>query len=257
MSARVDVSIAPNDTRAALRLFHPKGNIVTAEMIGELDEALRSLAARPHLKLMTLEGAGEDFSFGASVAEHAPGEIDRVLPQMHGLIRGLLAFPAPTGAIVRGRCLGGGFELALACDFIFAGDSAVLGLPEIALGVFPPAASAILPARIGTARATRALLTGESIPASDWLVFGLLEFVVPDARLQATVDRWFESHLAARSAAALRHAIAAARLSLREHVDAVLPRLERLYLHELMKTADAAEGIQAFLEKRQPNWTDR
>jgi cyclohexa-1,5-dienecarbonyl-CoA hydratase len=92
------------------------------------------------------------------VAEHAPAEIARVLPAMHELVHALLDAPAPTAAVVRGRCLGGGFELALACDFILAADDATFGLPEVALGVFAPAGSILLAERVGAARATRALL---------------------------------------------------------------------------------------------------
>jgi cyclohexa-1,5-dienecarbonyl-CoA hydratase len=253
----VHVSFDRDQTRAAFDLFHPKGNIVTAEMIGALEQALDAVAQHPHLKLVTLEGEGEDFSFGASIPEHAPGQIDRVLPQTHQLIYALLDFPAVTAAVVRGRCLGGGFELALACDFIFAERSAVFALPEIGLGVFPPAASALLPPRIGTTRATSAILTGKRISATEASAAGLLELVADDGDLRPAVDRWFEAHLHKRSAAALRHATAAARLSLVQHVRAVLPELERLYLNDLMQTQDAVEGVSAFLEKREPRWSDR
>lgn len=257
MKSPVHLAVNREQTRAAFRLFHPKGNIVTAEMIGALARAIETIAENPHLKLVTIEGEGADFSFGASIPEHAPGEIGRVLPEMHALIYALLDLAVPTAALVRGRCLGGGFELALACDFIFAEQSAVLGLPEIALGVFPPAASALLPPRVGSARATSAILTGKLISSGDWQQAGLLESVVPDGTLNDEIDRWFEAHLRARSSTALRHAAAAARLSLRQHVGEVLPALERLYLKDLMQTRDAAEGIAAFLEKRAPNWTDR
>jgi cyclohexa-1,5-dienecarbonyl-CoA hydratase len=251
------VALSPGHARVALRFFHPQGNIVTAEIVRELDAALQAVADDPRIKLVTIEGEGGDFSFGASVPEHAPGEIDRVLPEMHGLVRRLLDLPAPTAAVVRGRCLGGGFELALACDVIFSAEDAVFGLPEIALGVFPPAASALLPCRIGGARATRAILTGESRPAPWWQAAGLIELVAPAAELDAAVDAWFARHLAPRSAAALRHATAAARMGLQAHVRRLLPKLERLYLDDLMRTEDAPEGIAAFLEKRPPRWTDR
>lgn len=253
----VQLALNSDRTRAALRLFHPKGNIVTAEMIGALTQALDPLSNDSRLKLITIEGAGTDFSFGASIPEHAPGQIERVLPEAHALIHALLDVPAVTAAIVRGRCLGGGFELALACDFIFAEESATFGLPEIALGVFPPAASALLPARVGVARATSAVVTGQSRTAAEWLAAGLLENVVPDGTIDAAVDAWFEAHLRPRSASALRHATAAARLSLRQHVQAILPELEQLYLSDLMSTEDAAEGINAFLEKRAPRWANR
>jgi cyclohexa-1,5-dienecarbonyl-CoA hydratase len=253
----VQIAFDRDRTRAAFRLFDPKGNIITAEMIGALGQALETLAQNPHLKLVTFEGAGADFSFGASIPEHAPGEIDRVLPQAHALIHALLVLPAVTAAVVRGRCLGGGFEIALACDFIFAERSAVFGLPEIALGVFPPAASALLPPRIGTARATSAILTGKTISSADAWQSGLLELVAEEGTVDAAVDRWFDAYLRKKSAAALRHAAAAARLSLRQHVMAILPELERLYLNDLMQTEDAAEGIAAFLGKREPRWIDR
>jgi cyclohexa-1,5-dienecarbonyl-CoA hydratase len=214
-------------------------------------------AQNTRLKLVTIAGEGADFSYGASIPEHAPGEIDRVLPAMHELIGMLLEFPAVTAAVVRGRCLGGGFELALACDFIFASEDATFGLPEVALGVFPPAASALLPARVGTARATRAIVGGAARSADEWRDAGLVEFVAPAASLDAEVDRWFDLHLSARSATALRYAAAASRLALRRQVEDLLPRLERLYLKDLMQTQDAVEGIRAFLEKRAPRWTDR
>jgi len=256
-TAPVQVALNADRSRAAIRLFHPKGNIVTADMIAAVLQALEPMSQDPHLKLLTVEGAGADFSFGASIAEHAPGEIARVLPEAHALIYALLDFPAPTAAIVRGRCLGGGFEIALACDFIFAEESATFGLPEIALGVFPPTAAALLPARIGTARATSAILTGAAQASAAMAAVGLVETVCADGSIHEAVERWFATHLGTRSAAALRHATTAARFSLVRHARAVLPELERLYLSDLMATADAAEGIAAFLEKRPPRWTDR
>ena len=253
----LQVSLSADHSRAAFRLSHPKGNIITAAAVGALQQALDGLVDSPHLKLVTIEGDGADFSFGASIPEHAPGAIERVLPEMHALVYALLDFPAVTAAVVRGRCLGGGFELALACDFIFAERTAVFGLPEIALGVFPPAASALLPPRAGVARATSAILTGATRPADAWCRDGVVEQLSEPGAIAADVDRWFDAHLRGRSAAALRHATAAARLSLRHHVRAVLPELERLYLADLMGTADAAEGIAAFLARRAPNWIDR
>jgi cyclohexa-1,5-dienecarbonyl-CoA hydratase len=255
--AMLDVRFDADRSRTAFTFSHPKGNIITADIVAALRTGLEALGQHPHLKLITIEGQGADFSFGASVPEHAPDRIGRVLPEMHALVEDLLAAPAVTAAIVRGRCLGGGFELALACDLIFASDDATFGLPEIALGVFPPAASVLLPLRAGYARAARAILTGESRPATEWRDAGLVELIAPAASLDGEVDRWFAQHLAPRSAVSLRHAAASARAGLVAHVRSLLPGLERLYLQELMSTHDAAEGIAAFLEKRRPIWTDR
>ena len=257
MTQPVSVGFNANQTRAAFTLYHPKGNILTLEMIIALRAALDSIAENPHLKLITIEGAGEDFSFGASIPEHTPAEIGRVLPEMHALIYDLLDAPAPTLAAVRGRCLGGGFELALACDMIIAEEGAAFALPEILLGVFPPAAAALLPYRMGGAQATYSILTGRPIDAGLLQARGLIPVLAAKGSLHATIDAWFEQALAPKSAAALRHAAAAARIGLVAHVRELLPQLERLYLEDLMRTHDAVEGIDAFLAKRTPKWTDR
>src|SRR5688500_20360161 len=116
MSSPVAIAFNHDQTRAALTIHDPKGNIVTAAMVDALRAALESISQNPHLKLVTIEGDGPDFSFGASIPEHLPDQIGQVLPAMHALIVDLLETPAATAAIVRGRCLGGGFELALACE---------------------------------------------------------------------------------------------------------------------------------------------
>jgi cyclohexa-1,5-dienecarbonyl-CoA hydratase len=233
----------------------PKANIVTIAVMRALREALAQVAPGSGVKLVTLEGAGDHFSFGASVEEHRAGVIVQALAELRGAIEAILAVPAPTAAIVRGKCLGGGFELALACDLIFASTTSTLGVPEIALGVFPPAAAALLPVRIGASRAASAVITGAVSPAATWAATGLLELTAAPADLEHAVDHWFAEHLAPRSAAALGFAAIASRASVRHQVEAVLPELERLYLDSLMATKDAVEGIEAFLAKRQPVWS--
>ena len=170
----------------------------------------------------------------------------------------LLDVPAPTAAVVRGRCLGGGFELALACDFILAADTATFGLPEIALGVFPPAASVLLPLRAGASRATSAILAGDARSASYWQDLGVVELVVARASARAAPSTTGSScTFANRSAEALRHAVRAARLAVVDAVARDLPRLEQLYLQDLMASEDAKEGTRAFMEKRDARWKDR
>lgn len=254
MNTPVSVAFDPQRTRAAFTLFHPKGNIVTADMVRSLRSALEGLGENPHLKLITIEGAGKDFSFGASIPEHAPDQIGRVLPDMHALIYDLLDAPAPTAALVRGRCFGGGFELALACDFIVAEEDASFALPEIALGIFAPTASVLLPARVGLAQAGPSLLTGTTVSVTEWHTRGLVQQLAAPGGLSAAVDEWFGRTLAPRSAAALRHGVAAMRMALQTHVRTVLPEIERLYLNDLMRTHDAVEGIAAFMAKRPPTW---
>jgi cyclohexa-1,5-dienecarbonyl-CoA hydratase len=253
----VSAAFNAKQSRAAFTLYHPKGNILTMEMVSGLRVALESIAENPHFKLVTIEGAGEDFGFGASIPEHGPDQIGRALPEMHALVFELLEAPAPTAALVRGRCFGGGFELALACDFILAEEGATFALPETALGVFPPAASALLPHRLAGALAGEMILTGEPIDAAVLHARGLVAQIAGRGELNGVVEEWFTTRFAPKSAAALRHAAAAARMGLLAHVRDLLPRLERLYLDDLMRTHDAVEGIAAFLAKRAPSWTDR
>ena len=253
------VSTSFNDARtlATITFAQPTGNLLTAEIVAALSKALHDLGREPHLRCVAITGEGADFSFGASVAEHRPREIDRVLPLAHALIADVLAVSAPTAALVRGRCLGGGFELALACDYIFADDGATFGLPEIALGVFPPAASVLLPLRAGAARALPAILGGRIATADAWRAHGLIEQVWSPGEFSTEFVGWFTRTLAPHSAEALRHATRAARRTLVRAVREDLPEVERLYLQDLMRSHDATEGIDAFLEKRAPRWEDR
>jgi cyclohexa-1,5-dienecarbonyl-CoA hydratase len=234
-------------------------NALNRETVDEIHSALRTLAAEESAGVLIVTGAGESaFVSGADINDiRARGREDGLAAINSSLFAAIERFPRPTIAAINGYALGGGFELALACDFVFAERTAVFGLPEIALGVFPPAASALLPARVGLARATSAILTGATRPADDWYRAGLVEQISEPGAIATDVDRWFAQHLRDRSAAALRHTTAAVRLALRQHVGAALPELERLYLAELMGTADAAEGIAAFLAKRTPRWRDR
>ena len=253
----VSVAFDERGSRAAISFSHPKGNILTRDIMIGLRSICDDLSRAQALKLITIVPEGPDFSFGASVPEHAPGEIQQALPEMHELIRDMLVLPAPTAAVVRGRCLGGGFELALACDFIMASDDGVMGLPEIALGVLPPVASVLLPIKAGYARAARAALTGTPQSVNEWATAGLVTLVAPADLLERAIDDWFERNLAPHSAAALRHAAIALRFDVHDAVERLLPRIEQLYLNDLMSTEDAVEGVRAFMEKRKPRWKDR
>ena len=110
---------------------------------------------------------------------------------------------------------------------------------------------------MGGALANQAILTGEPIDAGLLHARGLIALVAGQGFLKEAAEGWFSTHFAPKSAAGLRHAAAAARLGLLAHVRQVLPRLERLYLDDLMRTEDAVEGIAAFMAKRAPSWTDR
>jgi len=238
-----------------LRLSRPKANVIDAAMIAALDAALAEAAGSPALRAVLLDAEGPHFSFGASVEEHLPATVAQMLHGLHALVLRMLSFPVPILVAVKGQCLGGGLEVASAGMVLFAAPDAKLGQPEIVLGVFAPAASCLLPERVGRAAAEDLLVSGRSIDGREAHRIGLVTAVADDP--EAAALAYFDEHLAKRSASSLRHAVAAVRQDLVERVRARLAAVERLYLDRLMSTRDAVEGLTAFIEKRPVKWEDR
>jgi cyclohexa-1,5-dienecarbonyl-CoA hydratase len=237
---------------ARITLAAPKANIVDCSMIAELENAFVQCDGRD-LNAIVLSAEGPHFSFGASVQEHLPEQIRGTLKALHSLLRRMNDAHPPVIAAVRGQCLGGGFELVLACDLVIADKTAQFGCPEIKLAVFAPAASALLPVRVGQSFASRLLLTGGTISAVEAPQCGLVAKIVDD--LEPELQQWLESNFLPRSPSSLAYACRAARRTFRCALHEELQQLEELYLSELMSTPDAVEGIRAFLEKRTPQWS--
>lgn len=238
-----------------LTLARPKANIVDAAMIAALQNALDQYLPQPQLRGVLITAEGPHFSFGASVEEHMPGSCAQMLRSLHALVLRLVESPVPVLAALRGQCLGGGLEVAAACNFLFAAPNAQLGQPEVKLAVFAPAASCLLPERIGQAQAEDLLFSGRSVSAEEALLLGLVSVVAEDPEQAAY--HYFDKHLAPLSASTLRFAVQAARGHFALRIRARLVYVERLYLEEMMETHDSVEGLKAFVEKRQPTWLDR
>ncbi len=234
-----------------ITLNRPKANILDAKMIAAIQAALER-DVNERTALIVFEGQGDHFCFGASVEEHRAEQAGAMLESFHALFKTLATLGVPTCAIVRGQCLGGGLELASWCTWIIAEPGATLGQPEIKLAVFPPMASILLPWRCGGAQGLDLCVSGRSISAERALEIGLVNVVTDDP------EAWLKSHvgesLARTSASSLRFAEKAARIGLMHDIEHSLPKLERLYLHELMATDDANEGITAFIERRKPTF---
>ncbi|MCX8115323.1 MAG: cyclohexa-1,5-dienecarbonyl-CoA hydratase [Burkholderiaceae bacterium] len=238
-----------------LRLARPRANIVDAAMIAALDGALLAHRANNKLRGVLLDAEGPNFSFGASVEEHLPAQCAQMLASLHALIVAMIEFPAPILVAVRGQCLGGGLEVALAGSLIFASPDAQFGQPEMKLGVFAPAASVLLPYRVNQPMAEDLLLSGRSIGAEEARAAGLVHTVFADPETAALT--YFNDHLAGKSASSLACALAAARGPMIRDVRQRLAEVERIYLDRLMATRDANEGLTAFLAKRRPQWEHR
>jgi cyclohexa-1,5-dienecarbonyl-CoA hydratase len=189
------------------------------------------------------------------VPEHQKEFVAEMLATFHDLFRTLIAANKPCIAIVRGQCLGGGFELAMFCHWIFAVEKAKFGQPEINLAVFPPVASLLLPYRLGQSTADDLVLSGRSITAQEANQMGLVYSVSADP--QAELNNFLAKHLLPKSATALQFAARASRYEMHQAFLKNIDALEKMYVQELMETTDANEGIKAFMEKRKPVWKNQ
>ena len=233
-------------------------NIVDRANVAYLRQQLAAAADDKSIKLVVIKGEGDHFSYGASVQEHTPDLVGNMLREFHDFMRFVdeLDLP-PLMAAVKGRCFGGGFEVALLCDIIAVADDALLGCPEISLGVFPPAGSALLPLRTSAGRASEMLSSGRFVDAQTAVAYGIAEYKFSTNNFMSDIEEWAEKSLAKLSASSLRHTRKASRWPFSHALNTVLPGLEKQYLESLMKTVDANEGINAFIEKRKPEWQNR
>jgi cyclohexa-1,5-dienecarbonyl-CoA hydratase len=252
--ARVVVNIAPPVAR--LVLSHPPVNVIDIAMMEELAQALGEIEARSDLSVVVLSGAGKAFSAGVDVAAHTPDKVEGMLVKFHAVIRALVASRKVTVAAVHGHCLGGGAEIAMVCDVVYTTASAEWGFPEIKLGCYPPVACTALAALVGQKRAAELILTGRAISGIEAAEMGLANRAVADEELTGAVDRLLEE-LVRLSPAALAITKKAVYAWDAMHFDKGLARAEKTYLEELMKTADAQEGVRAFMDKRTQKWTGK
>ena len=254
---KVKVNYTDDNTIARVTLDDGKGNILDHIMIEQLQERLNEFGRNKKLKLIVFEGAGKHFSFGASIEEHKKEFAATMLRGFHQLFYSLRDMGIPTVAKISGQCLGGGMELALMCNVLFADKTAKLGQPEVVLGVFPPPASIILPEKIGLARAEELLITGKIISAERAKEIGLINELFEDNRTMETgICDWIQSNIVPKSASSLRYAVKASRVKFNHVISNFLPQLESVYVNQLMQSHDANEGINSFIEKRKPIWNN-
>jgi cyclohexa-1,5-dienecarbonyl-CoA hydratase len=252
---RIKCDFQHNNQVLTLTLNAPKGNVLVGEMMIELIAAVKENGNTPSLKALIFQGEGDHFSFGASVPEHQKEFAPQMLATFHDLFRTLIAVNKPCFALVRGQCLGGGFELAMFCHWIFASEDAKFGQPEINLAVFPPVASLLLPHLVGQAAADDLVLSGRSITAPEATQIGLVYSV--SANPQVELDDFLAKHILPKSAVALQFAARASRHEMHQAFLQNIEALEKMYVQELMETADANEGIKAFMKKRKPEWENQ
>lgn len=235
-----------------ITLADPPLNILDIEMMEELLAALKQVESSHPVLVIDAEG-DRVFSAGASVQDHMPDRVKKMLHVFHECCRLIHRVGMITVAYVEAPALGGGCELALSCDFVLASERASFGQPEIQLGVYPPAGvhqmSRQIPPRVGL----EMVITGDPIDARRAYELGMINAVFPSEGFRSHCDRWLE-RIHRHSPSSLWFTKRAFRLASIDDFDQRLAETERFYLEELMGSEDANEGLRAFLEKRKPEW---
>jgi len=243
------------DGVATMTLNRPPVNVIHIPMLEEMAAALAELAADTAVRVLILRAEGKMFSAGVDVADHTPEKVGDMIPLFNRVCRALADFPTPTIAAVHGHALGGGCELVICCDLAVMAERAKIGQPEIQLAAIAPIAALRLPYLVGYRAAADLMFSGRNLTAVEAKNIGLVNEVLPPEQ----IDEWVNGQ-AARLAGLSRAAMMVCKQALRTGYGRwaeSLPDMEKIYLEELMATADAGEGLAAFLEKRPPEWKHR
>lgn len=253
-SAFTRIAVELRSPVARITLQNPPLNVIDVHMMEELRAALEQIEIRPDISAIVLAGSERAFSSGVEIAEHTAEKIRNTLAAFHSVIRSVVASRKLTIACVRRHCLGGGAELALMCDVAFASPDSVWGFPEIKLACYPPVASVALSAIVGQKLAAEMILTGRTLTGDEALSAGLVNGIAndPETLVEECLQR--VSQLSPAAVAVAKKALYAWDAI---HFDKGLARAEQIYFDELMKTADAQEGIAAHMERRRPIWTGK
>ncbi|MFX1495924.1 MAG: enoyl-CoA hydratase/isomerase family protein [Promethearchaeota archaeon] len=231
-------------------------NILTINMMEQINEALKGFIEDESLKLVIFDHNGKAFSAGVDVSDHIGNKAPQMIKEFHGIFRKLNKLKCPTIASIKGAAFGGGCEIAVFCDLVLTSDKAKFGQPEIKVGVFPPIAILAFPHVIGNKKAFELILLGEIIDANEAYNLGISNQIFPSETYEqefTTYIKKFEN----LSTIVLRYTKKALNKALKLDFETKLNEIEEFYLKELMCTNDANEGLQAFLEKRSPNWQNR
>jgi cyclohexa-1,5-dienecarbonyl-CoA hydratase len=252
--SRVNLEAQPPIARVGLN--NPPINVIDIPLMEELAATLAEIESRREISVIILSGTQKAFSAGVDVAAHTPDKAGEMLAKFHAVIRSLVASKKISIAAVHGHCLGGGAELAMMCDLAYTSELATWGFPEIKLGCYPPVAVTALSALVGQKHAADLIFTGRSITGKEAAAIGLANAVVPEVDLEHTVEETVH-HISKLSPASLAVTKKAFYAWDAMHFDKGLARAEKIYFDELMKTEDAYEGINAFLEKRPAIWGNK
>jgi cyclohexa-1,5-dienecarbonyl-CoA hydratase len=244
------------DGVARITLNRPKFNMMNIEMMNELNGALENLLKDDELKCVAIYAEGKHFCTGVEVADHKPDKVHDMIATFNRIFELTEQLEVPIIAVVQGYCLGGGMELAIACDVIVAGSGAQFGQPEIKVGFFPPYAAMRLPQLVGPAKAIEICTTGKFYSAAEARGLGMIAHVVEDDKLAEEAEQLIKE-IRANSPLIIRLNKRAVKQHLGLSFQPALAGVSDLFLNTLMKTEDTLEGIASYEEKRKPVWKNR
>lgn len=240
------------DGLISITLNKPPLNVLTIPMMEEIADAF-AWAQGQTAKLVLLNAEGKAFSAGVDVADHTPDKVSKMIEVFDSIFHNMFNCDKPIVAAVNGAALGGGYELVIFCDMVVASEKAKFGQPEIAVGVFPPIASYMLPTLTSMPHAMELLLGGEVFNAAKADKLGLVNAVLPVDSFDEGVNQFLQKFMS-MSPLVLAYTKKALKAGLNKGFVEGLKVIDDIYLNELMPSADAVEGLTAFMEKRKPVW---
>lgn len=244
------------DGVARITLNRPKHNVLNIDMMREFIGELEKLVADADLKCVVIDAEGSSWCAGVEVADHKPEMADEMIGTFNQIFETMEQLDVPVIATIQGACLGGGMEVAIACDIIIAAQSALFGQPEIKLGFFPPYAAMRLPQLVGPSRAIEICTTGKRYTAAEALSMGMIGHCVEDDLLAESTDKLIKE-ITYNSPLIIRLNKRAVKKHLGLNFRSALAGVSDLFLNKLMKTEDTLEGIASFEEKRRPVWKNK
>jgi cyclohexa-1,5-dienecarbonyl-CoA hydratase len=239
-----------------MTLNRPEHNLLNENMLRELADGISFVAEREDVKLIVIDSAFKVFCGGIDVGEYTSERVFQMLDAFHSVFTGILETSKPVLTVINGPAIGGGAELAAFGDLVVATPKARFAQPEITLGVFPPLASTILPFLVGPKIALELVLLGEPVTAERALDLGLVNRLVPESKLEETVNDLIAritGHSGPVLTMAKKAILGGMGLSLRDG----LKNSMNIFLNELYRLEDSQEGLRALVEKRKPNWKNR
>lgn len=238
---------------AWLTLSREPVNVLNIEMMNEIVDALEHLIEQEEPNALVIRSNQKVFSAGVSIEDHIGDKAEQMIHVFHKMFHLLAKVQCPTVAVVEGAAIGGGCEIASFCDISVATEKAKFGQPEINLGLFPPVSVAIFPWLMGFNKTMELLLTGKTLSALKAKEFGLINEVIREEELANYLEELLDS-FRAKSRIALSFTRMAIREAMATTFAQTINKVEQIYLGDLMKTNDAQEGLNSFLEKREPVW---